>query len=249
MEGTTLRLMLVFSLVLLCSLLLSFCGYRTQDGSPVTEPGPSQQREEMVESQLKGRGIANELVLEAMRKVPRHLFMPPEVRQYAYIDSPVPIGAEQTISQPYIVALMTQIVDPKPQDRALEVGTGSGYQAAVLSELVREVFTIEIIPALAQRAGKALSELGYDGVEVRQGDGYQGWPEKAPFDIILITAAPEEIPQPLIDQLAEGGRLVVPLGPAGDIQTLTLLTKVKGQITRTSITSVRFVPMTGEAQR
>ncbi len=249
MEENTLRSMLVFSLVLLCSLLLSSCGSRTQDGRPVTEQGPSQQRVEMVESQLKGRGIRNELVLEAMRKVPRHLFMPPEVRQYAYIDSPVPIGAEQTISQPYIVALMTQIVDPKPQDRALEVGTGSGYQAAVLSELVQEVYTIEIIPALAQRASKALSDLGYDRVEVRQGDGYQGWPEKSPFDIILITAAPEEIPQPLIDQLAERGRLVVPVGPAGDIQTLTLLTKVNGEVTRTSITSVRFVPMTGEAQK
>ena len=249
MEGITLRFMLVFSLVLFCSLLLSSCGSRTVDGKAMTEQGSSQQREEMVEFQLKARGIANELVLEAMRRVPRHLLMPPEVRQYAYIDSPVPIGANQTISQPYIVALMTQIADPKPQDRALEVGTGSGYQAAVLSELVQEVYTIEIVPALAQRAGKTLSELGYDRVEVRQGDGYQGWPEKAPFDIILITAAPEEIPQPLIDQLADGGRLVVPLGPAGDIQILTLLTKVNGQVTRTSITSVRFVPMTGEAQK
>ncbi len=215
----------------------------------MTDQGSSQQREEMVEFQLKAREIVNELVLEAMRRVPRHLFMPSEVRQYAYIDSPVPIGADQTISQPYIVALMTQIADPKPQDRVLEVGTGSGYQAAVLSELVQEVYTIEIIPALAQRAGETLSELDYDNVEVRQGDGYQGWPEKAPFDIILITAAPQEIPQPLIDQLADGGRLVVPVGPAGDIQILTLLTKVNGEVTRTSITSVRFVPMTGEAQR
>ena len=241
--------MLVFFLVLFCSLLLSSCGSRTVERNPLTDQGSSQQREEMVEFQLKAREIVNELVLEAMRRVPRHLFMPSEVRQYAYIDSPVPIGADQTISQPYIVALMTQIADPKPQDRALEVGTGSGYQAAVLSELVQEVYTIEIIPALAQRAGETLSELGYAKVEVRQGDGYQGWPEKAPFDIILITAAPEEIPQPLIDQLADGGRLVVPLGPAGDIQILTLLTKLNDQVTRTSITSVRFVPMTGEAQR
>jgi protein-L-isoaspartate(D-aspartate) O-methyltransferase len=208
-----------------------------------------QQREQMVETQLKSRDIHNELVLEAMREVPRRLFMPASMRQYAYRDSPVPIGEEQTISQPYIVGLMTQTVDPKPGDRALEVGTGSGYQAAVLGELVEEVYTIEIIPDRAERAGKMLSESGYDNVEVRLGDGYQGWPEKAPFDIILITAAPEIIPQPLIDQLAEGGRLVVPVGPQGEIQTLTLVTKVKGEVKRTYITDVRFVPMTGEVQR
>ena len=144
---------------------------------------------------------------------------------------------------------MTQTVDPKPGDRALEVGTGSGYQAAVLGELVQEVYTIEIILDLAERASKTLSELGYDNVEVRQGDGYQGWPEKAPFDIILVTAAPEIIPQPLIDQLAEGGRLVVPVGPQGEIQTLTLVTKEKGEVQRTHLTGVRFVPMTGEVQQ
>jgi len=215
----------------------------------MTQEEFAQQREEMVETQLKNRDIANELVLEAMRKVPRHLFMPASVRQYAYIDSPVPIGEGQTISQPYIVGLMTQTVDPRPGDRALEVGTGSGYQAAVLGELVQEVYTIEIVPVLAERAGKVLSESGYDNVEVRQGDGYQGWPEKAPFDIILITAAPEEIPQPLIDQLAEGGRLVVPVGPQGEIQTLTLVTKEKGEVKRAYITDVRFVPMTGEVQQ
>ena len=209
----------------------------------------AQQREQMVETQLESRDIQNERVLEAMKKVPRHLFMPESVRQYAYIDSPVPIGEGQTISQPYIVGLMTQTVDPKPGDRALEVGTGSGYQAAVLGELVQEVYTIEIIPDLAERAEKALAESGYDNVEVRQGDGYQGWPEKAPFDIILITAAPEEIPQPLIDQLAEGGRLVVPVGPQGEIQTLTLVTREKGEVKRTYITDVRFVPMTGEVRQ
>ena len=215
----------------------------------MTQEEFAQQREEMVETQLKNRDISNELVLEAMRKVPRHLFMPASVRQHAYIDSPVPIGEGQTISQPYIVGLMTQTVDPKPGDRALEVGTGSGYQAAVLGELVQEVYTIEIVPVLAERAGKVLSESGYDNVEVRQGDGYQGWPEKAPFDIILITAAPEEIPKPLIDQLAEGGRLVVPVGPQGEIQTLTLVTKEKGEVKRAYITDVRFVPMTGEVQQ
>ncbi len=215
----------------------------------MTQEEFAQQREQMVETQLKSRDIRNERVLEAMKKVPRHLFMPASVRQYAYVDSPVPIGQRQTISQPYIVALMTQTVDPKPGDRSLEVGTGSGYQAAVLGELVQEVYTIEIIPDLAERAEKALAELGYDNVEVRQGDGYQGWPEKAPFDIILITAAPEEIPQPLIDQLAEGGRLVVPVGPQGEVQTLTLVTKEKGEVKRAYITDVRFVPMTGEVQQ
>ncbi len=215
----------------------------------MTQEEFAQQREQMVETQLKSRDIRNERVLEAMKKVPRHLFMPASVRQYAYVDSPVLIGQRQTISQPYIVALMTQTVDPKPGDRSLEVGTGSGYQAAVLGELVQEVYTIEIIPDLAERAEKALAEWGYDNVKVRQGDGYQGWPEKAPFDIILITAAPEEIPQPLIDQLAEGGRLVVPLGAEGAIQTLTLVTKVKGEVKRTYVTDVRFVPMTGEVQQ
>ncbi len=215
----------------------------------MTQEEFAQQREQMVETQLKSRDIQSERVLEAMKKVPRHLFMPESVRQYAYVDSPVPIGQGQTISQPYIVGLMTQTVDPQPGDRALEVGTGSGYQAAVLGELVQEVYTIEIIPDLAERAEKALAESGFDNVEVRQGDGYQGWPEKAPFDIILITAAPEEIPQPLIDQLAEGGRLVVPVGAQGEIQTLTLLTKEKGEVKRTYITDVRFVPMTGEVQQ
>jgi protein-L-isoaspartate(D-aspartate) O-methyltransferase len=238
-----------FSSLVLGSFLLSGCGSPPVNGDPATQEEFAQQREQMVETQLKSRDISNERVLEAMKKVPRHLFMPAAVRPYAYVDSPVPIGEGQTISQPYIVGLMTQVVDPKPQDRALEVGTGSGYQAAVLGELVQEVYTIEIVPVLAERAGKALLESGYDNVEVRQGDGYQGWPEKAPFDIILITAAPEEIPQPLIDQLAEGGRLMAPVGPQGAIQTLTLVTKEKGEVKRTSITDVRFVPMTGEVQQ
>lgn len=236
-----------FAVLLLCS--LSACSSPPVSGNPITQEEFRQQREQMVATQLQSRDIQDQRVLGAMRRVPRHLFMPESMRQYAYIDSPVPIGEDQTISQPYIVGLMTQTADPEPQDRALEVGTGSGYQAAVLAELVQEVYTIEIIPALAERAGKALSELGYDNVEVRLGDGYQGWPEKAPFDIILITAAPEEIPQPLIDQLAAGGRLVVPVGPQGEIQTLTLVTKEEGEVRRTSITDVRFVPMTGEAQR
>ncbi len=241
--------MLRLAPLLLGSVLLVSCSSPPVSGNPMTQEDFAQQREQVVETQLKSRDIQSERVLEAMKKVPRHLFMPASVRQYAYIDSPVPIGKGQTISQPYIVGLMTQTVDPKPGDRALEVGTGSGYQAAVLGELVQEVYTIEIIPDLAERAEKVLVESGYDNVEVRQGDGYQGWPEKAPFDIILVTAAPEIIPQPLIDQLAEGGRLVVPVGPQGEIQTLTLVTKEKGEVQRTHVTGVRFVPMTGEVQR
>jgi protein-L-isoaspartate(D-aspartate) O-methyltransferase len=184
-----------------------------------------------------------------MRKVPRHLFMPVEARRYAYGDSPVPIGEEQTISQPYIVALMTQTVDPQPHQRALEIGTGSGYQAAVLAELVSTVFTMEIVPFLGERARETLEELGYDNVEVRVGDGYEGWPEEAPFDIILVTAAAEQVPEPLIEQLAEGGKLVMPVGRVGGIQALTTLTRIEGEIIRTHVTGVRFVPMTGEIQR
>ncbi len=241
--------MLRLAPLLLGSVLLVSCSSPPVSGNPMTQEDFAQQREQMVETQLESRDIQNERVLEAMKKVPRHLFMPASVRQYAYVDRPVPIGKGQTISQPYIVGLMTQTVDPKPGDRALEVGTGSGYQAAVLGELVQEVYSIEIIPDLAERAEKVLAESGYDNVEVRQGDGYQGWPAKAPFDIILITAAPEEIPQPLIDQLAEGGRLVVPVGPQGEIQTLTLVTREKGEVKKTYITDVRFVPMTGEVQQ
>ena len=203
----------------------------------------------MVESQLQTRDIRNPLVLEAMKKISRHLFMPEETRRSAYTDNPVPIGERQTISQPYIVALMTQTVDPRPEHRALEIGTGSGYQAAVLAELVREVYSIEIISMLASRASRTLSQLDYKNVTVREGDGYAGWPEKAPFDIILVTAAAGTIPQPLIDQLAEGGKLVMPVGSVSGIQTLTLLTKRNGKVQRNNITGVRFVPMTGKVQR
>ena len=241
--------MISFALLLLSSLILSSCASRPIETNLTQEEETRGQREQMVELQLESRDIHNRRVLEVMRKVPRHLFMPAGVRQYAYVDSPVPIGEEQTISQPYIVALMTQTVDPQPHHRVLEIGTGSGYQAAVLAELVGEVYTIEIIAVLAERARQTLADLGYDNVEVLHGDGYQGWPEKAPFDIILVTAAPEEIPQPLIDQLAEGGKLVAPVGEVGGIQALTLLTRKEGEIHTTHITDVRFVPMTGEAQQ
>ena len=206
-------------------------------------------RERMVEVHLKNRDIKNERVLEVMKVVPRHLFMPSEVRAYAYKDHPVPIGQNQTISQPYIVALMTQIANPQPEDRVLEIGTGSGYQSAVLSDLVAEVFTIEIIPSLAYRARETLSRLGYKNVTVRAGDGYAGWAEKSPFDIIFVTAAADRIPSPLVDQLAENGKLVIPVGKVGEIQSLIFATKIGGQLRKTFVTSVRFVPMTGKVQK
>jgi protein-L-isoaspartate(D-aspartate) O-methyltransferase len=205
-------------------------------------------RKEMVTRQIKARGIKDQRVLTAMEKIPRHLFIPQEGQRHAYDDSPVPIGEGQTISQPYIVALMTDALKLKGSEKVLEIGTGSGYQAAVLAELAREVYTIEIVDVLAKRAGKTLKELGYKNVHVRSGDGYLGWPEAAPFDAIIITCAPERIPQPLINQLKDGGRLVVPVGPEGQTQELVLLEKAGGKANRTSLGPVIFVPMTGKAQ-
>lgn len=204
----------------------------------------------MVERQLRGfgRGIRNERVLAAMGRVPRHEFVPAGLRSSAYDDHPLPIGHGQTISQPYVVAFMTEAIDPRPGDRVLEVGTGSGYQAAVLSGLVKEVFTIEIIDDLAARAAADLKRLSYTNVHVRSGDGYQGWPEEAPFDAILVTCGPEEIPPPLVAQLKDGGRMIIPVGPAGD-QRLVLLRKQGANLLRESVLPVRFVPMTGEAEQ
>ncbi|MEW6750190.1 MAG: protein-L-isoaspartate(D-aspartate) O-methyltransferase [Candidatus Latescibacterota bacterium] len=202
-------------------------------------------RERMVKHQLEARDIVDEEVLRAMRHVPRHLFVPARSREFAYGDHPLPIGHGQTISQPYIVAYMTQALELEPTDRVLEVGTGSGYQAAVLAELVKQVYSIEIVSSLADNAGRLLQQLGYTNVHVRTGDGYRGWPEAAPFDAIMVTAAPSRIPQPLIDQLKAGGRMVVPIGRT--FQELTLLVKeVEGHRTE-SLLPVQFVPMTGEA--
>lgn len=203
-------------------------------------------RESMVAYQLAARDIADKRVLEAMTEVPRHLFVPESMRALAYQDSPLPIGLNQTISQPYIVALMTQLAEPKENDKALEVGTGSGYQAAVLSRLVESVYSIEIVAELAERAKSVLNGLGYANVVVQQGDGYKGWPEEAPFDIVLVTAAAKVIPEPLIEQLAEGGRLIMPVGETAGVQVLTRLTKKNGSIQKEEILGVRFVPMTGE---
>jgi protein-L-isoaspartate(D-aspartate) O-methyltransferase len=207
------------------------------------------ERRRMVKEQLSssGYGITNARVLAAMGKVPRHEFVPAELRPRAYADGPLPIGHGQTISQPFIVAFMTEQLEPKPTDRVLEIGTGSGYQAAVLAQLVTEVYTIEIIEPLAQRAGADLKRLGYTNIQVRAGDGYQGWPEAAPFDAIIVTCAPEKVPPPLVEQLKDGGRMIIPVGPMGD-QELVLLRKQGKQLEKHAVLPVRFVPMTGGAQ-
>jgi protein-L-isoaspartate(D-aspartate) O-methyltransferase len=201
-------------------------------------------KEEMVETQIRARGIKDEVVLNAMRKVDRHEFVPEEIRHQAYSDRPLPIGEGQTISQPYIVALMTELLELRRGDRVLEVGTGSGYQAAILAELAYYVYTIEIIESLALSAERLLRKLGYTNIDVNIGDGYIGWEECAPFDAVMVTAAPTHIPQPLLDQLKEGGRLVIPIGDY--YQDLKKITKIKGHIKSQDVTPVVFVPMTGD---
>ena len=196
----------------------------------------------MVETQIRNRGVTNPEVLDAMKKVPRHLFIPKEYEDEAYNDYPLPIGYGQTISQPFIVAYMTEAVRPNSKKNALEIGTGSGYQAAVLAEIVDKVYTIEIVPELAKESAERLKEMGYDNVICKYGDGYQGWLEYAPFDIIVVTAAPEKIPQPLIDQLAEGGKLIIPVGSPGGVQELLLVIKRNGKTETRRLTFVRFVP-------
>ena len=205
------------------------------------------QRDKMVEQQVVARGIHDPRLLDALRAVPRHLFVPAEGRSRAYDDRPLPIGHGQTIGQPYIVALMTELAQVKPGDRVLEIGTGSGYQAAVLATLGCKVFTIEIVKALADQASASLTSLGYESVTVRAGDGYVGWPEEAPFDAILVTAAPPRIPAPLLEQLGEGGHLVVPIGE--DIQHLTVVRRTRDGLERRIVLPVRFVPMTGAVRR
>lgn len=199
-------------------------------------------RERMVKEQIESRGITDPATLRAMRKVPRHLFVPEEYRSESYDDNPLPIGYSQTISQPFIVAYMTEAVKPARSKKALEIGTGSGYQAAILAETVDKVFTVEIIPELARDASERLNNLGYRNIFFKTGDGYKGWPEYAPFDIIIVTAAAEQIPQPLIDQLAEGGRLVIPVGPPSAVQELILVEKLNGKTENSRLTFVRFVP-------
>lgn len=206
-------------------------------------------RRTMVEHDIKGRGISDLRLLEVMGRLPRHLYLDERQRWQAYADHPLPIGEGQTISQPYVVALMTEALRLKPGDRVLEIGTGSGYQAAVLAELVQAVYTIEIRKPLADRAEKRLAELGYRNIRVRYGDGYFGWDEAAPFDAIIITCAANHIPPPLIRQLRDGGRLILPLGSTVYSQTLTLVTRKGGKLDVEQLGGVTFVPMTGEAQK
>ncbi len=232
---------------------LGACGRR--EPAPLPPPGDSDhdehaarraERERMLAEQLVPRGITAERVLAALRAVPRHRFVPAELQAAAYDDRPLPIGHGQTISQPYIVAFMTQVLELEGHERVLEIGSGSGYQSAILAELAREVWSIEILSPLAERAAGVLAALGYSNVHVRQGDGYLGWPEHAPFDAILVAAAPDHVPEPLLAQLAPGGRLILPVG--GAEQELVRIRRTPAGLVRERILPVRFVPMTGLAE-
>lgn len=235
----------VIAPVVLCLAGIAFLGRGRAGGDTARdEERLAGLRAEMVARQIAGRDVADPRVLAAMRKVPRHRFVPADWAAAAYEDRPLPIGEGQTISQPYIVALMTELLALRGGERVLEIGTGSGYQAAVLAEVAGEVFSIEIVEPLARRAEATLAQLGYGAVHVRAGDGYRGWPEAAPFDAVIVTAAPDHIPQPLVDQLKVGGRLVLPVGE--DWQELVVCTKTAAGIERRSVIPVRFVPMTGE---
>jgi len=253
MSRREMRSIMAWSLTSWLLLLGAACASSRPDGedggsgpsgtsSARTDEALAAARARMVVDQLEARGIQDARVLAAMRDIPRHRFVPVEMVPDAYADTPLPIGHGQTISQPYIVALMTELARPRPTDKALEIGTGSGYQAAVLARVAARVFTIEFVPALAAVAAPRLAI--YPNVVVREGDGYGGWPEQAPFDIILVTAAPEEVPPALLDQLAIGGRLVIPIGPTTAAQELKLIEKrADGSLTTTNVTPVRFVPL------
>jgi len=197
----------------------------------------------MVQRQIVARGVKDPKVIKAMLKVPRHLFVPEARRAYSYGDYPLPIGEGQTISQPYIVAYMTEALDLRPDDKVLEIGTGSGYQAAILADLVKEVYTIELIEKLGKKAQQTLRALGYKNIHVKIGDGYKGWPEKAPFDAVIVTCAPEQVPRALIRQLNEGGRMIIPVGRTGGVQKLVRAVKKGGRLKTENVMYVRFVPM------
>jgi protein-L-isoaspartate(D-aspartate) O-methyltransferase len=233
---------IVAQYVLLAAMAATGCGQQAPSAADFAA-----QRRRMVDQQLKPRGIKNERVLAAMTKVPREEFVPVDQRADAYQDGPLPIGYDQTISQPYIVAFMTEQLQPKASDHVLEIGSGSGYQAAILAELVAEVYTVEIVEPLAKTADATLQRLGYNNVHLRVGDGYKGWPEAAPFDAIIVTCAPDKVPQPLTDQLKEGGRMVIPVGERF-AQQLYLLEKKDGQLKESVTLPVRFVPMLRNAQ-
>lgn len=243
---------LVIAAILAAGAMLLIVGnwFRSGNSTPPSGERFAAERKRMVRDQLQGwlHAITNERVLTAMGKVPRHEFVPEDLRDCAYQDGPLPIGYGQTISQPFVVAFMTEKLEPKPADRVLEIGTGSGYQAAVLAELVAEVYTIEIVEPLARRAEADLKRLGFTNIHVHVGDGYQGWPEKGPFDAIIVTCAPEKVPQPLVDQLKVGGRMIVPVGASG-YQELVLFSKAGDRLEKRAVLPVRFVPMTGEAEQ
>jgi protein-L-isoaspartate(D-aspartate) O-methyltransferase len=255
MEEVVMRMIIVFWLLGLLGYTAGTTGCRVpadRSVEPTRQSGAPEdpyrgEREAMVRDQIASRGVRDPRVLSAMGKVPRHRFVPPADLSEAYADHPIPIGYSQTISQPYIVAFMTEALQLKGGEKVLEIGTGSGYQAAVLGEIAGQVFSIEIVAPLADQARQVLAELGYNNIEVRQGDGYQGWKEQAPFDAVMVTAAPDHVPQPLIDQLKVGGRLIIPVGVA--FQDLYVIEKTDKGIRRYSVLPVRFVPMTGEAQK
>jgi protein-L-isoaspartate(D-aspartate) O-methyltransferase len=221
---------------------------RADDPSGTAEPeAVVSARRRMVKRHLEGRGIKNPRVLEAFRTVPRHLFLPPETRRHAYDDESIPIGEGQTITPPFDVAFMTEALDPKPTDKVYEVGTGSGYQAAILSRLVKDVYSVEIKEKLGRRAAETLKKVGYTNVHTKVGDGYAGWPSEAPFDAVIVTCAPEMVPPPLVEQLKEGGRMVIPLGDRFN-QSVFLMVKKNGKLTGRELRPTLFVPMTGTAQ-
>ena len=236
------------TIVVLTWFALSVVFTQCTDGENIPKTNPrgdfKAMREKMVETQIQARGVKDPRVLSALRKVERHQFVPKAYLDSAYSDQPLPIGEGQTISQPYIVALMTELLELKGGEKVLEVGTGSGYQAAILAELAKEVYSIEIVETLASMARNRLLELGYQNIKVRAGDGYLGWPEAAPFDAVIITCAPDHIPKPLIEQLKEGGRMVVPVGTYA--QELKKIVKRSGKIETIDVIPVVFVPMTGE---
>jgi len=224
-------------------LFLVLCGFSTCLAQEARDF--AHYREVMVESQIIDRGIKDREVIRAMKTVPRHLFVPEKYRGSAYADHPLPIGEGQTISQPYIVAFMTEALRLTPEDKVLEIGTGSGYQAAVLAEIVKDVYSIEIVEILGKRARQTLAELGYTNIHIRIGDGHKGWPGKAPFDAVIVTCAPEKVPEPLIAQLKEGGRMIIPVGGAGTVQRLEIGVKTGGRLQKEEAMRVRFVPMVG----
>lgn len=238
--------MRISSYLVLIFLIIIGCSDMSRKEKTPTNHNFAEQREEMVKYQIKARGVNDKRVLAAMLKVPRHLFVQENLQNRAYTDEPLPIGSGQTISQPYIVAYMTEQIDIDENEKVLEIGTGSGYQAAILGEIAKEVFTIEIVPELGKKAGEILQRLNYSNVHVRIGDGYLGWPEEAPFDAIIVTAAPDHVPQPLVDQLKVGGRMMIPVGEFS--QDLILLERTEKGIERKRKIPVRFVPMTGEAE-